>query len=50
MTQCNSLNITLSNLQRNKLKSGIKIGTDVALNEILLVILIMGLICHINYC
>ena len=29
MTQCNTLNIKLSKLQINKLKSGIKNGTEV---------------------
>ena len=29
MTQCNSLNVKLSNSQLNKLKSAIKNGTDV---------------------
>ena len=32
MTQCNSLNITLSNSQLNKLKSGTKNGTEATLN------------------
>ena len=32
MTQYNTLNVKLSNSQLNKLKSGIKIGTEVALN------------------
>ena len=32
MTQCNTLNIKLPNLQLNKLKSGIENGTEVALN------------------
>ena len=32
MTQCNSLNVKFSNLQLNKLKSGIKNGTEVPLN------------------
>ena len=32
MTQYNTLNVKLSNLQLNKLKSGIKIGTGVTLN------------------
>ena len=32
MTQYNSLNVKLSNLQPNKLKSGIRNGTKVALN------------------
>ena len=31
MTQCNSLNVKLSNSQLNKLKSAIKNGTDVVL-------------------
>ena len=31
MTQCNTLNVKLSNLQLNKLKSGIKNGTEVTL-------------------
>ena len=32
MTQYNTLNVKLSNSQLNKLKSGIKIGTEVTLN------------------
>ena len=32
MTQYNMLNVKLSNLQRNKSKSGIKNGTKVTLN------------------
>ena len=32
MTQYNTLNVKLSNLQLNKLKSVIKIDTEVALN------------------
>ena len=32
MTQCNSLNVKLSNSQFNKLKSAIKNGTEVTLN------------------
>ena len=32
MTKYNTLNIELSNLQLNKLKSGIKNGTEVTLN------------------
>ena len=32
MTQYNTLNVKLSNLQLKKLKSGIKIGTEVTLN------------------
>ena len=31
MTQCNTLNVKLSNLQLNKLKSGIKNGTEITL-------------------
>ena len=31
MTECNTLNVKLSNLQLNKLKSGIKNGTQVTL-------------------
>ena len=31
MTQCNTLNVKLSNLQLNKLKSGIKNGPEVTL-------------------
>ena len=32
MTQCNTLNVKLSNSQLNKLKSGIKSGTQVTFN------------------
>ena len=32
MTQYNTLGVTFSNLQLSKLKSGIKIGTEVTLN------------------
>ena len=32
MTQYNILNVTLSNSQLNKLKSGVKDGTEVTLN------------------
>ena len=32
MTQYNSLNVKLSNLQLNKLKSGLKNATEVTLN------------------
>ena len=32
MTQYNTLNVKLSNLQLNKLKTGIKNGTEVTLN------------------
>ena len=31
MTPCNTLNVKLSNSQLNKLKSGIKIGTEITL-------------------
>ena len=31
MTQCNTLNVKLSNLELDKLKSGIKNGTEVSL-------------------
>ena len=31
MTQCNTLNVKLSNSQLNRLKSGIKNGTEVTL-------------------
>ena len=32
MTQYNTLNVKLSNLELNKLESGIKIGTQVTIN------------------
>ena len=32
MTKCNTLNVKLSNSQLNKLKLGIKSGTEVTLN------------------
>ena len=32
MTQCNPLNVKLANSQLNKLKSGVKNGTEVTLN------------------
>ena len=32
MIQCNCLNVTLSNTEFNKLKSGIRNGTEVELN------------------
>ena len=43
MTQYNTLNVKLSNSQLNKLKSGIKNGTEVTFNfhQILLVILMI---------
>ena len=43
MTQCNTLNVTLCNSQLNKLKSGIKNGTEVTLN------LLSNLIGNSNY-
>ena len=49
MTQYNSLNVKLSNSKLNKLKSGIKNGTEVVL-RLWLVILMMRLIFFINYC
>ena len=49
MTQCNTLNVKLSNSQLNKLESGIKNETEVMLN--LLSNLIVNSISnfHINY-
>ena len=47
MTQCNTLNVELSNSQLNKLKSAIKNGFQVIFHQILSVM--MRLICHINY-
>ena len=32
MTQCNTINVKLSNSQLDKLKSGIKNGTEITLN------------------
>ena len=51
MTQCNSLNVKFSNLQLNKLKSGIKNGTEVPLNlsSNVVGILLTRLIFEINY-
>ena len=51
MTQCNTLNVKLSNSQLNKSRSGIKNGTEVALNfhQMLLIILMMRIIFGINY-
>ena len=49
MTQYNTLNVKLSHSQLNKLKSAIKIGTEVTLNlssNILLVILMMKIISY----
>ena len=50
MTQYNTLNVKLSNSQINKLKSGIKNGTDIKLilHQMLLVILMMRIIFYIN--
>ena len=51
MTQCNTLNVKLSNSQLNKSRSGIKNGTEVVLNfhQMLLIILMMRIIFGINY-
>ena len=59
MTQYNTSNVKLSNSQLNKLKSGIKNGTEVTLNlslnlktlnhQMLQVILMLRLIFRINY-
>ena len=38
MTQFNTLDVKLSNLQHNKLKSGIKINTEVTLNILSIII------------
>ena len=50
MIQYNTLNLKLSNSQINKLKSGIKNGTEVTLklSQMLLVILMMKIIFCIN--
>ena len=48
MTKYTSLNVKLSNPQLNKLKSGIKNGTEVTFHQIQLEILMMKLIFHIN--
>ena len=48
MTQHNTLNVKLSNSQLNKLKSGIKNGTEVTLN-LSSNILTMGLIFRISF-
>ena len=50
MTQYNSLNVKLSNLQLNQLKSAIKNETDLVLRLSLLVIQMMKLVFFINYC
>ena len=51
MTQYNTLNVKLSNLQLNKLKSGIKNNTEVTLkiSSMLLVILMMKIVFRISY-
>ena len=49
MTQYNNLNVKLSNSELNKLKSGIKHGTEVNLNLSSNVTLMMSLIFHMNY-
>ena len=51
MSQYNTLNVQLSNLQLNTLKSGIKNSTDEQLwnfYQMLLMILMMRIIFHIN--
>ena len=52
MTQYNTLNVKLSNLQLNKLKSGTKNGTEVTLEnkflQMLLVVLMMKMIFLIS--
>ena len=51
MSLYNTLNVQLSNLQLNTLKSGIKNGTDKQLwnfYQMLLMILMMRIIFHIN--
>ena len=51
MTQYNALNVKLSNSQINKLKSGIKNGTEVTFknfHQMLSVILMMRIIFRIN--
>ena len=49
MAQYKNLNVKLSNFQINKLKSGIKNGTEVTFNQMLSVILMMRIIFGINY-
>ena len=49
MIEYNGLNVKLSNSQLNKLKSGIKNGTEVSLNFSSNVIPTMTLFFHINY-
>ena len=48
MTQYKILNLKFSNLQLNKLKSGIKNGTELKVQQILLVILMVRKIFHIS--
>ena len=48
MDQYNTLNLKLSNSRINKLKSGIKNGTEVTFHRILLVILIIKIIFRIS--
>ena len=50
MTQYNTLNVKLSNSQPNKMKLGIKNGTEVSFNfhQTLLVILMMRIVFRIN--
>ena len=52
MTQYNTLNVKLSNFQLNKLKSGMKNGTEVTLKISLnvVVILMMRIASCINFC
>ena len=50
MTQYNTLNVKMSNLQLNKLKSGIKNGTKVKFHQMLFVILMMKIILLISCC
>ena len=52
MTQYNMLNVELSNPQLNKLKSGIKNGTEINLDLSWnwLSILMLKVIFHIKYC
>ena len=50
MTQYNTLNVKLSNSQPNKMKLGIKNGTEVSFkfHQTLLVILMMRIVFRIN--
>ena len=49
MTQCNTLNVKLSNSQLNKLESGIKNKTEVMLNLLSNLIVNSNSNFHINY-